>query len=398
MKQTPYQTPINKTSIPGVIVKKWKQELLTHNKKMPSDIRSLGDNQKLKWLINSEHGSVHDLWEAFTTDRDLLPRYLMNPKKQALSYLLGFHLPNIARFQMVFERLSERYMWRDFWKSIKSAPTFIDFGCGSGAMSISWLSAIYRAGYKGPTHLSLFDHQAALLDMARRNIDALPFQTTIRSGKVDLTKAISYVDKNLNKIEGVTNISLGYIWNEISNNHRAQHKLIELLGKLESKETILWIFEPANQNQSRKAMELRDQLISMGYELAYPCSHSSQCPMLERSRDWCYSEGHWQRPIEIELLDKRLKLDRSKLRTTTMILMSPKVKAKLADLKRNSDQIIVGKPLKELKSNLPKKLRARLKEKKKFDYLLCGPKGISKVTPIHPEKSCMSRGEVLDFE
>ncbi len=66
----------------------------------------------------------------------------------------------------------------------------------------------------------------------------------------------------------------------------------------------LLIIEPSTQQDGRKLLELRDQLIQKGYYIWAPCPHQGACPLLTQSKnDWCHDRVHIDRPewfVDIE--------------------------------------------------------------------------------------------------
>jgi hypothetical protein len=126
-------------------------------------------------------------------------------------------------------------------------------------------------------------------------------------------------------------------------------------------------------------MQLRDSLTKAGYGVLYPCPQSGACPLLERSRDWCYSEGQWDAPSEILRLDEMLDMDRRHLSGAGYLLASPALMEKIsqgsknqnpgvASKKTNQEAIVVGRPNRTTGPG--------------FDYLVCQPSGLDKIPHI----------------
>jgi hypothetical protein len=59
----------------------------------------------------------------------------------------------------------------------------------------------------------------------------------------------------------------------------------------------LMIIEPATQDQGRKLMQIRADLIKEGYSIWAPCTHQGACPLLAQSKtDWCHDRVHFDQP------------------------------------------------------------------------------------------------------
>ena len=90
--------------------------------------------------------------------------------------------------------------------------------------------------------------------------------------------------------------------------------------------------------------------------------------MLERSRDWCYSEFAWERPPLMRNVDKILEIDRHRIGCAAYVFVSPDW---LKGFATSPESIVVGRPLDRNAS-----LHSR-----KFSYLLCSEDGLQKVEP-----------------
>ena len=337
------------------------------------------DDDKMRALLTQEFRNIERLWEVFTQERDDLTRYLGDPKKQLVSYLLGFHLPNVARTSQIIDRWSYRIPV-GFWKSLAEwNVSLTDIGCGTGALSSAFIDFMTRKKCQPKSlNIALLDKQKAFLDVASELIGGIEpgHINSIQTHKGDLDSLLA---KGLpgasNQSEPTLHIELlGYVWNELNKHKKAQKQLFRRLETLQDKHSILVILEPANQNLSRACMELREELLAMGYLASYPCSASGPCPMLERSKDWCYSELAWERPKIIERLDKKLGVDHSKLSTTAMIFISPKA-AESFRIKPSEKATVVGRPL-----NRKPSVKTPRSPNKGFSYLLCIGETLEKIT------------------
>ena len=87
---------------------------------------------------------------------------------------------------------------------------------------------------------------------------------------------------------------------------------------------VFHIHEPANQLIARDAMEMRNFLCEIGFNPVYPCVSNAPSPLLERSKDWCYTEGKFQSPTD-EKLDKYIGIDRQDIKTTVFMFVTKPV-------------------------------------------------------------------------
>lgn len=69
----------------------------------------------------------------------------------------------------------------------------------------------------------------------------------------------------------------------------------------------LLIIEPSTQQDGRKLMELRQNLIEKNYFMWAPCPHQLGCPLLLNSKtDWCHDRVHIEKPSWFEEIEKHL--------------------------------------------------------------------------------------------
>lgn len=313
----------------------------------------------------SEHREdIIRLWEAFTTDRTEVSRYLMEPKRESLVYLLGFHLANQARLASVLDRTEYRHKLLS-QLSAAEAIHLMDLGCGSGALSLLTAQELWSYREQMEITWEMVDKSAAFIDMAALGIKLLAGEEArpvLRRQKLDeyLSREVANGAK-----DGLVWYQLGYVWNEVSRHTRTSQLLLRLLNAgLQKGQRVITILEPANQDLAMEAMALRDQLTEMGYVMLYPCPHSMGCPMLEAKRDWCYSEAVWDRPPLVKKVDKILKIDRQRIGVSAYVFVSPDLiesgHVKLGTV----GSVVVGRPV-EKASRDP-----RLEQK---SYILCAP-------------------------
>jgi ribosomal protein RSM22 (predicted rRNA methylase) len=345
----------------------WEKVILEFAK-LPKFVKE--SSSPLGELLRQEKRNLKDLWEVFTDERSQIGRYLADPKKQLVSYLLGFQLSNIARLQIGLARLRTRADQADF---TARDHIVLDLGAGAGAMSWGLTE------YIKPENLSFFllDSQKVFLKAAAAGLEALGVsQNQIITRQQKLEDFMNAKQTDLWTTEESLIIAFGYVWNEIHHKKFLQNKILQAIQAriANGLPTSIIVAEPANQNPSRTAMELRDCLVEIGFEALYPCPHQQTCPMLPRKRDWCFSEARWHRPDIIEKVDKMLDINRAKINSALYFFSAN------CGLERNRDdlKIVVGKP--------------QQRESKHIDFLLCHDGQLSK-TPS--DGRLMDRGEFI---
>lgn len=321
-----------------------------------------------KAIFKASKRTVLEIWEIYTQRREDLSRKLMNSKEAVVAYLFGFHLPNMARAQELYSRSDSRHDWKAKIKGKK--VRVYDIGCGTAAMSLA---------LGVPADYFLIDSCGPLLDAAKLLADAAGLKAKTSRKNIEDLEAKQFTTKEGEQVVHI--YLLGYVWNELVKNAPARRKLLTLMtNHIKRKEMcLIFVAEPALEFMSRPAMELRDKVCALGYTALYPCPHSSPCPMLERPKDWCYTEGTWKQPPLAEWLDDQLDVNRSKYASTLFAFASPAMQ-----LESDSKPIVVGRPVREAGIDRYKGF---------FDYLLCDESGISKLKPQKP-KQVILRGSI----
>lgn len=337
-----------------------------------SSPKDLSPFERVKAIFQINKASIHELWEVYTQRREELSRKLINNRAYTVSYLLGFHLANVARATELFTRSNKRHHWNKL--TAKAPVRLYDIGCGTGAMSIAYLQSAKAS------EVFLYDGSGPLLDAARFMHEQLKTQN-VRTSR----REIEELDPKWFQSENPETIHvylLGYVWNELGRNNPAKRRLMDLFtGHVKRGEKcLLFIAEPALEYMSRPTMELRDIICASGYSALYPCPHSGACPMLERPKDWCYTEGSWQRPDIAVWIDSKLDLDRGRHAGTMFAFASP-----ATGLRSDKNPVVVGRPVRE---------EGKERYKGFFDYLVCGEEGIAKHEPKAP-KDVIIRGQIF---
>lgn len=358
--------------IENEVIELWQDAILTfyHNPKNPLK-KDNSPRQKLQHILRAESQVIRQLWETYTLNRENLKGYLMNPKKMAFGYLLGFHLSNIARLNSTLTRVNTRYKLTQALSEINEQLYFLDLGCGTGALAIAFHHFTKEIVNANPI-FELIDNTGSLLDIARHQMSQLVDKEQLITRRTNIeTLMHGRAYSRLTNLEHkAIVIGLGYIWNELADKGHAKTNFIKLLDSYnqDGRDVALLILEPANQQKARNIGKLRDELIHIGYQACYPCTHQKSCPILKRKHDWCYSESTLKQPPLLKSIDKILKIDRSKLKMAAYVLVSTSLYEKLHHSKRKAG-IVVGRPLEQSKKG--RKGSGALD----FSYLICTPEG-----------------------
>lgn len=357
--------------------------------------KDLSPHDKIKLILKQELKNVRQLWEAFTVERSQMPRYLLDPKKQSVAYLYGFHLPNFARFQAMLERLQERLAWEKLLSRFEQVRV-MDWGCGTGALSHCW--SLFLKKYQiedEQLNWSLIDQHGAFLDTTKLLLHYQRPKLKIDSSKGRLENLIQRSLPKTGESEHTAStlqvLLLGYVWNELKDNPRAKRRVEEALVRLSELPTLIFLLEPGNQFPAREAMGLRDFLVENQWSPLYPCPKASLCPMLDAGRDWCFSEFSWERPALVRQIDERLGINHGKLSSSCYSFASPSALKLLEEASYSAPgHVVVGRP--QLRS--PAVGQTAKSRGAGFEYLICTGDSLEKKKPAR-EAELLLRGAPL---
>lgn len=83
----------------------------------------------------------------------------------------------------------------------------------------------------------------------------------------------------------------------------------------------LMILEPATQQDGRKLLQLRQNLLEKGFFAWAPCTHQQACPLLTQSKtDWCHDRIHFAAPEWFLKLEEHLPMKNKTLTTSYLLL------------------------------------------------------------------------------
>ena len=374
-------------AIPRPLIDIWKQCVLDYIK-LPRSMKvppsPLKDERFFLAMIGSQRETILRLWEAFTVERSAVGRYLMDPKREAIGYLLAFHLTNQARLLGCLQRVHQRSPFVKRLLQYEGPLRFLDIGAGTGALGQLFAYLNATAG-KADMQLDLIEGRGAFAEIAAaglRHLDPAPRHFI---HKVRLEKGYPVLARCIAEAEnGLIGLGLGYIWNEIATTPAAATTLTRTLRELAAsgKQGFLILMEPSNQNIARAAMAFRDELVGYGYRIVYPCPCTDElCPMNAESRDWCYSEFGFDRPTLLQKVDMMLDIQRTRIGSACFVMATPAL-AEAWKIGPQDAPVIVGRPLARKHPRFPT-----------YAYLLCKGTELARTKPV-PHMLTGLRGEI----
>lgn len=355
-------------------IEAWRKAVHQNSRRTKLNQPITDHSLKQTFLANREQ--VKDLWETYTKDRSSISVKTLNSKAATISYLLGFHASNVVRAQGVIQRSGLDHWITNQQKSGSKVRVF-DFGCGTGAMS----SAIQSLAK--PDEFHLYDTNKSLLDTATGILNAME-ATLVRSKQGNLAELNLDWFKPKSQSDAHVYV-LGYVWNEVLRNKRVLSLFLNLFSYhlTNGHKVTLMILDPGEETLSRALMQLRDDLVQLGFHVTYPCPKTATtCPMLNAKKDWCYSEIAWNRTSLFEWIDSKLEINRNVLATTGFVFSTPD--GALVDAKRT--KVVVGRPV---RTTLPDRYKGF------YDLLICdGTDQLKQEIPKSPKATSL-RGTVF---
>ena len=197
---------------------------------------------------------------------------LVNTKNEAVAYALS---------RMPATMAANDFVLNDFINLTGYAPkSVIDIGAGTGASSII-ISELFP-----DTKLTLVEREENMLNIAKEFVQKAEFI------KQDITNPLFDISKTYDLV--ITS----YVLNELSENGR-EIALNNLSAISSDYLIIIDAGMPKNYNQM---MDLREKLLSSGFNLVAPCPHEGKCPLIGTD-DWC----HFTARVNRTKLHKELK-------------------------------------------------------------------------------------------
>jgi hypothetical protein len=227
--------------------------------------------------------AIDEVSTNFTKNRKDINDYLNDPRLVS-AYTIFYLLTNMPKLQSVFHWLPTE--WIDL---IKKAD-FIDLGAGPGTFTF----AMKGLGASGSFYQ--VEKSTLMKNQARKIWDAFyqgPLHQSDRwCWTTDRQKILLF----------------GHSANEMGSK-----AAIEYIEKI-APEHVLFI-EPGTKEFFSEMLAIRDYLLSKKYNILFPCSKETPCPM-SGSQDWCHQFIRVKHDDEIERISQMAKKDRKLLPLT----------------------------------------------------------------------------------
>lgn len=273
------------------------------------------------------------LWEGFTRHKKLVSSYLQDSDFM-IAYLLGFHGANTQRMQTLLNRLDTR---SGLLKTLENISVW-DFGCGLGAMTLSLLE-YFKNHNKEIKDLNFFDTSPLALSLIEdflQKKDHKNFQ--FKAGNfLDQLPEVSTLSHDK------TNIFIfGYVLNELGTEDLS--KVSSWLKELkEAAPSLVLIIDSGDESLCSLFMTLRDTIVKDGLHALYPCPHDKKCP-LQKNKDRCYSETHWERSKTQILVDAILEHPRRVIASSSYAFVNKSLFEKRDLSLPRVEKVLVGLP------------------------------------------------------
>jgi len=192
------------------------------------------------------------------------------PWAQAASVAYYFPL-NFARNQAVALEASRLGFFEGLTK-------IIDFGSGTGSALAAFSQTLLKSG-RIETACQAYDISPVSLQLGQRLMNLEHYETVV-------VRSAEEMPPDFLRSAGTTLVIASYALTELE-------KIPSWWDKAEA----LAIIEPSTQEDGRRLMQTRADLIEKGYHIWAPCTHHGPCPLLTQSaRDWCHDRVHWRAP------------------------------------------------------------------------------------------------------
>lgn len=306
-----------------------------------------------------------------------------NPAGLRLAYFLYFMPANLFRVSAVISELARLgYRWPT-GRTLKA----IEFGSGpaSGTAGLAAGEAFSSIGIPRSGNFALIEQDKASLELGKEWAEfylnrILPGDWSFRT----FHRKIDFKEELLPKAAPKFNLWLmSFFLNESSLSPRELAKsLSQTWDRHLEEDGLVILVEPALKHQSRKILELRDELIKCEMQILTPCLGHQKCGALSNPEDWCHEVVTWWRPPYYRQIDKLAELDRKTLPFSYLVLTNSK--------KSREDL------LPQIQSKSPES-RVRLvspahKLGKDLEFYTCGVDGKRRVRAA---KNDFERGDVL---
>ena len=265
--------------------------------------------------------NVRQLSQNFTHNRKSLSDYLTNP--DMVSAYAWFYLPtNVYKLSFFLSQLSQLEC------SELEKCHLVDFGTGPGTFALAW-----NLLFETSAGTTAFDHSEAMLEQGRKlAAEFLPARS------VTFTSRLEDIPNKHPKV-----LLMGNVINE--NN---QSWFSDILKKINP--NYLLLIEPGTSAQFKQMVKIRQQLITEGWDIHYPCQSSLECP-LSQSVDWCHQVVYPQLAPQIHRLCQLAQIDRRTLPAIIHFYKNPISIDWAIKQTLSAQQLVTGRTLQYLGEN-----------------------------------------------
>ncbi|MCX6111328.1 MAG: hypothetical protein NTZ90_17165 [Proteobacteria bacterium] len=264
--------------------------------KQPLQLSSL-DPQRLNALLAKHHVSLADSAALAGAVRRLSDHYLQHPEAATpwrqdwaqIAYACYFLPLNYLRVLGVLEMAQEV----GFFAGLRH---YSDFGSGLGAVSLALDSALPGQFLSGHaievSSTAIAMHRQLTTPLAT----PLTWSTQVPDGGFSASEQrLASFSFSLTELPRIPAWAL--------------------------QQEALMLIEPATNQDSRRLLAWRGELLDAGWHIWAPCTHAGACPLLtESKRDWCHDRVQWVMPEWFQALEENLPMRNDSL-TYSYLLM-----------------------------------------------------------------------------
>lgn len=316
------------------------RSVVPHVKKLSFLFNRMDDQDLGKQDLSREVGGSDEAAEKSKTSKTGLDPYWKessNSRHLRMAYFLYFMPANLFRVAAVWSELA-RFGFR--WP--EGLPfKGIEFGSGpaAGACGIAAGERYSPLGLPEGGNWALIEQNKSMLklgsewanhyfsELGFKDWPIRTFHRKISLGKISLEggshrdgDAESFLPRTAPKFSLWV---MSYFLNELNQNPEIiARKLIQTLEHHLEEEGLVILVEPALKQQSRKLLEIRQEILKNPGQLQVllPCLGHQACDALADEEDWCHEEVSWWRPPYYRVIDKLAGLDRKTLPFSYLVL------------------------------------------------------------------------------
>lgn len=284
--------------------------------------------QTLSNLFNRIEGTQTD-----AIDSDPYWKDSSNPKNRRLSYFLGFSAANSFRIASVWgelHRLGFRFPNLQEGEDFKILELGSGLAAGAAGVLMAEACTPLLSSENPATHtshpisVSLIEQNKASLELGGAWLEHLGQSFKLRLLQPKLFHRKVELDGNwIPKVSPVFNtIISSFFINESGLPAKTlAQTLTQFTRRHLNKNGVLILIEPALKQQSRKLLELREEILALGeLKILTPCLGEQACGAFKNPEDWCHDTVTWWRPPFLKELDDLTGLDHKFLSFSYLVL------------------------------------------------------------------------------